>query len=116
MDFDFNKVKATISKADEVPAVTRVRLAENPFTEHFAKSVSKEDADGYGQWLNMVLPSQAEDGKSGHGPVVRKATNYLRSAGKAVGKGVGIRIEELGNETVKVHYRSQPKRDVKRSK
>lgn len=115
MSFDFTTVKATTVKPADVPAITRTRkLAENPFSGHFAKSMSKEDADGNGQWLAIPdLPIVEASEKANLGTVVRDATRYVRNAAAAVDKGSEIRTTDNGDGTATLHFRSAPRRTRK---
>lgn len=118
-DFDFTAVKTTVTKTEDIPRDTRVNLTVNPLADHFAKSMKKEDADGNGQWLNMVLPGEetiTSKGGVNYGKVVTKALNYLRRAAKEADKGISIRTEDMKDGTVKIFYRSRTRRVVNRSK
>jgi hypothetical protein len=109
--FDFTNVKATTVKPADVPAVTRTRkLAENPMSATFAKSMTKEDAEGKGQWLALTLPIIEAGEKAPLGTVIRDAARHIRNAAANVDKGSEIRTADNGNGTATLHFRSAPRR------
>ncbi len=112
MSYDFTTVKATVAKAADIPAITRTRkLAENPLAATFAKSMTKEDSEGKGQWLALAdLPIVEASDKAVLGTVVRDAARYIRNAAAAVDKGSEIRTTDNENGTATLHFRSTPRR------
>lgn len=114
MSFDFATVKATVAKPSDIPAITRTRkLAENPLAGHFAASVKKEDANGDGQWMTMVLPIVEASEKANLGTVVATATRHIRNAAANVDKGSEIRTVDNEDGTATLHFRSTPRRTRK---
>lgn len=114
MTFDFATIKATVAKPADIPAITRTRkLAENPMTATFAKSMAKEDADGKGQWLALTLPIQDATDKAVLGTVVKDAARYIRGAATSADKGSEVRTTDNGDGTATLHFRSAPRRERK---
>lgn len=114
MSFDFTTAKVTVTKPADIPALTRTRKnAENPLAPMFAKSMSKEDADGKGQWLSMVLPIEGASDKAVLGTVVRDAVRHISNAAANEGRGREIRTVDNEDGTATLHFRSIPRRTRK---
>lgn len=114
MSFDFSTVKATVAKPADIPAMTRTRkLAVNPFEGHFNASVKKEDAEGKGQWMTMILPIVEASDKAVLGTVVATATRHIRNAAANLDKGSEIRTVDNEDGSATLHFRSIPRRTRK---
>ena len=112
-DFDFDNLKATEVKAADIPKFTKTRNIINPLKEQFAKSVAKEDENGYGKWLALQplpgAPTRSDKGNMNYGPVVTKALGYLSRAAESEGKGLSKNVIVNDDGTVTVQFRSKPR-------
>jgi len=114
MSFDFTNVKATVAKASDIPSITRPRkLAENPLAATFAKSASKLDSEGKGQWLALNLPIVEASDKAVLGTVVAQGVRHIRNAAANAGLGSELRTTDNEDGTATVHFRSIPRRTRK---
>jgi hypothetical protein len=112
-DFDFSKAKTTIAKGDEIPQFGNRTPAVNPLREQFARSLEKQDENGNGQWLKLVVPGEGKPTDKGgitFGKVAGKALTYLRGAAEDQGYGLGKHLRDNEDGTVTITFRAQPKR------
>lgn len=116
-DFDLSSLKATATKAADVPKIRKPRnLAVNPLAAHFDKSFSKINAEtGEGPWFSIEVPVLGSFEKSPYGEVAKDALVKLQQAAGNVGSGIEKRpVPSEDGKTVTIHYRAMPKRIVNR--
>lgn len=111
MSFDFATVKPVTVKAADVPTQTRTRaVAENPLAPHFAASMAKENAEGFGTWKSITLPIVNPKDGSPFGDVYREAFNKLSQAASNAGKGLTKKVSASDDGTeVTIYFRSKPR-------
>ncbi len=115
-DFDFSAV--TVTKSENVPALSRNRASKpNPLTGVYETALKSLNT-----WYHLpAMPGsettetyKTEKGETKtrtvYGPVVKQASAYLRSAAANADHGVSFRYTDNGDGTVTVHFSAKPKR------